>query len=46
MTPIISQQTSIVYMGVTYRCYGHSYSLEMDKETSIFFLFNLKYLSL
>ena len=34
--PIISQQTSIVFMGVTYRYMGISYSLKDDKDTLIF----------
>ena len=37
--PIISQQTSIVYMGVTYRYMGTSHSLGVDKEALIFLMF-------
>ena len=36
--PIISQQTSILYMGVTYRYMGTSHSLGVDKEALIFLL--------
>ena len=34
--PIISQQTSVLCMGVTYRCMGVSYSLGTDKERPFF----------
>ena len=41
--PIISQQASVLCMGVTYRCMGISYSLGTDKERP-FLCINIKYL--
>ena len=35
-TPIISLQTSMSYVDVTYRCIGYSHSLKMDKERPFF----------